>query len=70
MPALKVRAVDATGAGDAFDAGFLAGLLRGMPLEKASRLGCAAGACCVAGAGAIGNLRSFSQVRKTALLKT
>jgi sugar/nucleoside kinase (ribokinase family) len=36
--------VDATGAGDSFDAGFLAGWLNGEPLEQALRLGCACGA--------------------------
>jgi sugar/nucleoside kinase (ribokinase family) len=39
-----VDAVDATGAGDNFDAGFLAGRLTGLDLEAALRLGCACGA--------------------------
>ncbi|MCX5660714.1 MAG: carbohydrate kinase family protein [Planctomycetota bacterium] len=39
--------VDTTGAGDSFYAGLLGGLLKGLPLEKAGRLGAAAGACCV-----------------------
>jgi len=39
-----VDAVDATGAGDSFDAGFLAGRLTGLDLEAALRLGCACGA--------------------------
>lgn len=34
---------DSVGAGDSFDAGFLAGWLRGMPLDKALKLGCACG---------------------------
>ena len=36
--------VDATGAGDSFDAGFLAGYLAGWPLERSLALGCACGA--------------------------
>lgn len=46
-PALTVPAVpgtevvDPTGAGDAFRAGFLAAVSRGLPLESAARLGCA-----------------------------
>jgi len=39
-----VNAVDATGAGDSFDAGFLAGRLTGLDLEASLRLGCACGA--------------------------
>jgi sugar/nucleoside kinase (ribokinase family) len=44
VPAPVVEVVDATGAGDSFDAGFLAGWLAGLPLEQALRLGCACGA--------------------------
>ncbi len=48
VPAFPVAAVvDPVGAGDAFDAGFLAGLLRGLPLEEALRLGARLGAECV-----------------------
>ena len=39
-----VEAVDATGAGDSFDAGFLAARLGGRPLDAALRLACACGA--------------------------
>lgn len=34
---------DSVGAGDSFDAGFLAGWLRGMPLEQCLRIGCMCG---------------------------
>ncbi len=61
--AFRVKAVDATGAGDCFDAGFWSGLLRGRPLPEALRLGCAAGALSVAGFGGIGSLRSLAQAR-------
>ena len=43
-PAPAVDAVDATGAGDSFDAGFIAGLLAGRPAEECLRLACACGA--------------------------
>jgi len=39
-----VRPVDATGAGDCFNAGLIAGLLRGLALPTAAALGCAVGA--------------------------
>ncbi|MEM2889189.1 MAG: PfkB family carbohydrate kinase, partial [Candidatus Bathyarchaeia archaeon] len=39
VPITKVRAVDTSGAGDAFDAGFLTGVIKGMPPEKAVLLG-------------------------------
>jgi sugar/nucleoside kinase (ribokinase family) len=66
IPAFRVKAVDATGAGDCFDAGFWAGMLRGRPLRDALRLGCAAGALSVSGFGGIGRLTSLAQARRMA----
>jgi sugar/nucleoside kinase (ribokinase family) len=43
--------VDATGAGDCFNAGLIAGLLSGLDLPSAARLGCAAGSASTAAAG-------------------
>jgi len=39
LPADRIHIADTTGAGDTFDAGFLSGWLRGMPLEECLRLG-------------------------------
>lgn len=39
-----VEQVDATGAGDCFDGGFIAGLVKGRTIEEAARMGAAAGA--------------------------
>jgi sugar/nucleoside kinase (ribokinase family) len=43
-PGVRVDAVDATGAGDSFDAGFLAAWLGGAGVEEALALACACGA--------------------------
>ena len=44
VPAYRVDAVDPTGAGDCFDAGFVVGLLEDLPLHQAGRLANACGA--------------------------
>ena len=43
--------VDTTGAGDCFNAGLIAGLLKGLPLPRAAALGCAVGALSTGAAG-------------------
>ncbi|GLW96872.1 sugar kinase [Microtetraspora sp. NBRC 16547] len=50
-PAIRAEAVDSTGAGDAFAAGFLAALLSGLAPETALENGCRAGAAAVAQVG-------------------
>lgn len=61
VPAFDVPVVDATGAGDAFAGGFIAGVWLGWPLEQTARLANAVGALCVTGAGASGNVRSLPE---------
>jgi ribokinase len=58
----QVEAVDATGAGDAFRAGLMAALLRGLPLDEALRWGVAAGALKVGFVGAASNVPSVEEV--------
>ncbi len=48
---IRVRAVDATGAGDAFNGGFLHGYLAGWPLEECLKAGNICGALATTGAG-------------------
>ncbi|MCC6360471.1 MAG: carbohydrate kinase family protein [Phycisphaerales bacterium] len=58
IPAEPVeRVVDATGAGDCWSAGFLAGLAAGLPLERALRAGNAVAACGIQSVGATSGVR-------------
>lgn len=50
-PPLPVQVVDAVGAGDSFDAGFVCGMLRGWGIERALRLGIACGSLSTRAAG-------------------
>ncbi len=61
QPAFRVDLVDATGAGDAFVGGFLAGVSEGRPLEECLRMGCAAGALIVTALGASAGLKDRPQ---------
>lgn len=54
IPALPAQVVDTTGAGDAFAAGLMAGLLAGESLEGACQRGHRAGARIVTSLGAVG----------------
>lgn len=51
VPALPTHVVDSTGAGDSFDAGFLAGFLGGEPLRRCLEIGNACGALSTLGIG-------------------
>ena len=62
LPALPVQAVDATGAGDNFLAGFTCELLRGAPVQEALRFANACGAVCTTAVGAGTALQSREQV--------
>ena len=61
LPAFEVEVVDATGAGDAFAAGFIAGVWHGWSLERTARFASAVGALCVTGVGASGGVRSLAE---------
>jgi sugar/nucleoside kinase (ribokinase family) len=51
--------LDTTGAGDCFYAGLLAGILRGLSIEEAGRLGAATAACCVTALGGYAGARDY-----------
>lgn len=65
-PVFRVDAVDSTGAGDSFDAGFLHAWLRGLPLADALRWGNACGALSTRGVG--GTARQADAAEAQALL--
>lgn len=56
IPGFPVKVVDAIGAGDAFDAGFIAGVLEGRSLIESAELGNASGAFAVAATGDVEGL--------------
>jgi sugar/nucleoside kinase (ribokinase family) len=60
-----VETVDAVGAGDTFDAGLLAGLLAGEPLEDALALACACGALSLRAAGGTSAQPTLEEARAT-----
>jgi sugar/nucleoside kinase (ribokinase family) len=62
LPACPVRAVDATGAGDNFAAGFVSEILRGAGEKEALEFANACGAICTTAAGAGTALKSREQV--------
>ena len=70
VPAFPVRAVDGTGAGDAFAAGVIYGRLVGWPLVDAARLANAAGALATTAVGATEGLLGLDETLAFAGLGT
>ncbi len=60
----EVDAVDATGAGDAFAAGFLAGVTKGFSPDGCARLGNAVGALCVTRIGTVAGVLELEATLK------
>ncbi len=60
-PAYSVSCVDESGAGDAFAAGFIAGLLETWPLEKTLRFASAVGASCTRALGCTEGVFRFEE---------
>ncbi|MEP6715888.1 MAG: carbohydrate kinase family protein, partial [Terriglobia bacterium] len=61
VPGYAVKAVDTTGAGDCFTAGFLAALHRGLPLFEAARIANAVGAQSVQRVGATAGILDWNE---------
>ena len=64
IPPFKINQVDATGAGDAFVAGFLAGLVKKWELEKCAELANAVGALATTGVGTTAGVKSMKETLK------
>lgn len=62
-PAFTVNVVGTTGAGDSAYAGFLAALLRGLPLDDTARWACAVGACNVEAADATSGICTWDDTQ-------
>ena len=62
VPALKVKAIDTTGAGDTFIGYFLAELSRGNDIKKCLEMGVKASALCVTRRGAADSIPKFNEV--------
>ena len=62
IPPFPCRAVDPIGAGDAFNAGFLAGILEGRGVADCGRMGCIAGAMAPETPGDVEGLPSRQQL--------
>jgi sugar/nucleoside kinase (ribokinase family) len=62
VPALHVNAVDTTGAGDAFNAGFIDGMLDGEAGEECLRRGCVCGGLSAQAVGALRGLPTRSDL--------
>jgi sugar/nucleoside kinase (ribokinase family) len=63
MPSCATRIVDTTGAGDCFNAGFLAGLVHGLSDLDCAVIGNRAAAACIANVGGAIGIPGFDQLR-------
>ncbi len=64
IPAYKTKVVDTTGAGDAFAAGFLYGILSGKNLQDSGRFGNYLASCCIRKFGARDGLPYRNEIEK------
>jgi sugar/nucleoside kinase (ribokinase family) len=66
VPAFPAKVVDTTGAGDCWDAGFIAALACGMDTVAAARMGCACAAFGIEAVGGATGVPSYDAVRQRA----
>ncbi len=64
LPTFETKAVDTTGAGDSFCAGFLHGIAIGKSIEEACVIGNAVGSHCVRSVGATTGIKPYSEIER------
>jgi fructokinase len=62
VPAYATDVVDTTGAGDCFDAGFIAGLAQGLSDVEAAHIGSRAAAACLRHVGSAAGIPPFASL--------
>jgi hypothetical protein len=62
LPVFSEKVVDVTGAGDSFWSGFLTGILKGLPINEAAKLGNAVAAFKIQGVGALSSVPPLSEI--------
>lgn len=63
VPAYSIEVIDTTGCGDAYTAGFIAGLAEGRSLEEAAHLGTASASLVASGLGSDAGIKGRAQVQ-------
>jgi ribokinase len=63
IESFKTKCVDTTGAGDAFNAGFLYGFIKGKNLKESCKIGNLVAACCIEKFGAVAGLPDTSKLK-------
>jgi ribokinase len=64
MVPFKVKCIDTTGAGDAFNAGFLYGFLKNKDINESGKIGNFTASCCIQESGAVKGLPDLSRIEK------
>jgi len=64
IPPYQCNAVDTTGAGDSFCAGFITGLIKGLDIVECGKFANAVGAHCVMEKGATTGIKSYEEIRR------
>ncbi len=62
IPVFSEKVVDVTGAGDSYWSGFLTGILKGLPIDEAAKLGNAVAAFKIQGVGALSSVPPLSEI--------
>lgn len=62
IPVFSKKVIDVTGAGDSFWSGFLSGVLRGLKIKEAAKLGNAVAAFKIQGIGALSSIPPLSEI--------